>query len=551
MRILGLFLVLTSLSFAASPPVLTDKEKAEIVENVYKKVFAALGTNEIAPKFEFNTSRARQIAYMTQDRDGNPLIGFESKAFDVCAQFGDRRDDAIALLIGHEISHHSLKHHWGKAFRSAYSIEGLEKDMKDIDKASAKKFEAQADERGGILCYMAGYSTAGLAPDLLRALYSSYEIQPSEKYPSLDERILIAKMQDSLVQNFIKVFETGNYAMAIGEYDLAIDCYQNILNNEFTSREIINNIGVAYFLKGIAIAGMEDMKYVYPVELDLESKLGQSTSKGFSESEKMFLEAVTYFEKAIGYDRSYASAYLNLACSYSALRDFRKARYNAEEVAYISDSLQDKITRMNADLVLAIIEDLDPRGSKDVAGKMFSELSKKGHLLAQINEQIFEGIDESELEYSKLPIAWMNGAPQSEISGQKFPKQEVLSGFSSYSLSNLSMSISDDQEQELAIGRDRRLIIGNLKDSRVLVTTNDNGKYILFHSTLPNYTTGLNNGLKLKSTKEEVLKTLGTPTVAITTKQGNLLRYDGEKLLILLNSENKVQQIVSWRYDIQ
>lgn len=552
MRILGLFLVLTSLSFAASPPALTDKEKAEIVENVYKKVFAALGTNEIAPKFEFNTTRARQIAYMTQDRDGNPLIGFESKAFDVCAQFGERRDDAIALLIGHEISHHSLKHHWGKAFRTAYSIEGLEKDMKDIDKASAKKFEAQADERGGILCYMAGYSTAGLAPELLRALYSSYEIQPSEKYPSLDERILIAKMQDSLVQNFIKVFETGNYAMAIGEYDLAIDCYQNVLNNEFTSREIINNIGVAYFLKGIGLAEVDDIKYVYPVELDLESKLNSRGSKGMGDDiRKIFEESASYFEKAIGYDKSYATAYLNLACAYSVLQDFRKARYNAEEVAYISDSLQDKFTRMNADLLLAIIEDLDPRGDKATAGKLFSDLSGKGHLLAQINEQIFEGTDLSELEYSKLPIAWMTGAPQSAVGGQKFPQQEVLSGFSSYALANLAMSISDDQEQELAIGRDRRLIIGNLKDSRVLVTTNSNGKYILFHSTLPNYAAGLKNGIKLKSTKDEVIKTLGTPTVAITTKQGNLLRYDGEKLLVLLNGDNKVQQIVSWRFDVQ
>src|SRR5690606_40132336 len=118
--------------------------------------------------------------------------------------------------------------------------------------------------------------------------------------------MLIAKMQDSLVQNFIKVFETGNYAMAIGEYDLAIDCYQNILNNEFTSREIINNIGVAYFLKGIGLAEVDDIKYVYPVELDLESKLNSRGSKGMGDDiKKLFEESVVYFEKAIGYDKSY------------------------------------------------------------------------------------------------------------------------------------------------------------------------------------------------------------------------------------------------------
>jgi hypothetical protein len=534
--------------FGVSAEELPNEEKAKIVENVYRKLYSALGTKDIAPIFEFNTSRARQIAYMSSDRDGKALIGFESKAFDVCAKFGDRRDDAIALLLGHEISHHTMKHHWGEEFRSAYSIEGLEAEMRNIDKASAKKYEAQADERGGILCYMAGYTTKGIGEQLLKELYDAYELKESDKYPSLEERILIARTQDSLVQNYIKVFETANYALLIEEYALAIDCYENILSHDFKSREIFNNIGVAYFLQGAKLADKDDLKYVYPVELDLESKLSSRGTKGMGDDVKaLFEKARDYFETAIGFDKDYGTAYLNLACSYSVLQDYRKARFYVEEVGVIAQN--DQITINNAQLLRAIIEDLDPAGDKKMAKKKFEELNKKGHALAQVNFGIFEGEDLSDISAPKVPISWMNEGSK-EYKRQDYPQTEKLDGMGDYRIANLVMDIPDDREQQLSVGRFRKLTIGNLDHSRVLVTTDNDGKYLLFHSTQKGYSGALKQGIKLGNTLDQMLKAYGSPNSVVSTRQGMVLCYPRERLMVLVDANNILQQFVVYKKNL-
>ena len=526
---------------------LSVDDKKKIVEDIYKKIYAALGSNDIAPSFKFDTKKSRQIAYMMKDRDGNPMIGFESKAFDVCAQFGDRRDDAIALLLGHEISHHTLKHHWGKEFRSSYSIGELENEIKLVDKTNAKIFETQADENGGILCFMAGFNTSGLSEELLRKLYAAYELKDSPKYPTLEERIKIAKSQDSLVQTYIKVFETANYAMMVQNYDLAIDCFTYV-ERKFKSREIYNNFGVAYFLKGVAIADPDDIKYIYPVEIDLESKLSSKGSKGMGDDVKaLFTSALDLFEKAVGRDQDFHTGHLNMACAYSVLGEYRKAKNKAEDVLYDADKNGDKFTIMNAKLVLAIVNDLDERGDKNKAMELLDELIDEGHLLAEANKAIMEGDDLSEIEFSKLPLKWMDGSIK-EVNQPKYPKAEKISGISKYSLSTFETEeIPDEISQSITFKRGQDLLVANFETSKLYLTAQENNKYLMFHATLPSYDGMTTLGIKLGDSKSEVVKKYGSPNSVNTTKQGVILSYAKNKLLILIDLEGNVTRWIVWR----
>jgi len=267
MRFTEIITFCLSFLFVSNSWSLTIEEKAAIVENVYKKVYSAMGLAEQRPKFVYDPKQESKIAYMMKDKDGNPIIGFEDKAFEVCATFGARRDEAIAYLLGHEISHHHFGHHWGTEFSSAYSVNNLITEMKDIDKNGIKKFETQADERGGIYCYLAGYNVQGICESLLKKLYSAYGITNSPKYPSLEERIQIAVERDSIVSTYIKVFETANYAMLLEEYEIAIDGYEYVIGKGFHAKEIYNNLGVRYFQKGAHFAGA-DIKVHYHMALD-------------------------------------------------------------------------------------------------------------------------------------------------------------------------------------------------------------------------------------------------------------------------------------------
>lgn len=526
---------------------LTNQEKEKIVKDIYAQVFKVVKPNSLAPELVFNTSRVRNIAYMTVDANGKPQIGFESKAFDVCESFGERRDDAIAYLIGHEISHFYYEHHWGTEFRSAFNIAGLEKEMHGIDAVSAKKFETQADQKGGIFCYLAGYNPSGIAADLLKELYKVYQYEETPKYPTLEERIQIALEQDAIVEKFIRVFETANNAMILEQYDVAIPLYEYIINNKIESSEIYNNLGVAYFLRGVKAASPDDIKYIYPVELDLESKLKNKGQKGMGDDVRLeFEKALEYFKSAKAFDENYRTAYLNIACAYSVLGKYRDAIYHAETAMELAQGKHAALTS-NARLVIALVHAINPNGDKKLAESTLSELSKAGNLLATANLKLFRG-EEVLLTSSTLPISWMDSSVGA-TERPKFPKPEVVSGLSNYSLAALGSEIPTDAELEISINDDRNVIVGNLTDSRVYVTLSaDGSKYLLLHATLDSYTGETASGLMRGASLEELVKLYGSPNAVLNTNRGLSLVYNQSKIIFLLGHDRKVENWVVFRY---
>lgn len=539
-----LLFVLGSFGILAGEP--TEKEK--VAASIYKRLFSALGTNIDAPEFVFDSRRERQIAYMSKNSSGDPIIAIEEKAYEVCMQMGDRAEDAIALLLGHEISHFVNNHHWGKEFRSAYSLGELEKDIKNLDKESAKKFETEADERGGILCFMAGFKTSGIAEELLRKLYVAYEIQESPKYPSLDERIQIAKAQDSLVQTYIKVFETSNYAMLVNEFDVAIDGYEYILNHKFYSREIYNNLGTAYFLKGVSLADQEDLKYLYPVEIDLESKLESMGSKGFGDDVKeLFEKALKKFEQAVGFDKNYATGYLNQACAYNVLSMHDDAMDMARKAMRVAKKADQQSTYDNAELVYALANFDSEDGDKEEAEEIMEKLVENGHLLAEVNQLLLEGDELTEIEFEALPIAWMDSKSKAKA-GPAMAESEMLSDVEYYTVEHLSTLLGD--VEQIKISKSNAVISGEQENTKVYITKNSRGKYMMFHRTKDTYSDKSAQGVKLGDNKDKVLSAYGSPKVVVNTKQGLILGYPDSELMILLN-DDKVDALIVYRLEIQ
>lgn len=522
---------------------LSNAEKEAVVNKVYKKICSAMGTAEDSPVFKFDTDGTMFMAYMSRDRDGNPEITFESKAFDVCAEFGDRRDDAIALLLGHELGHHRLKHHWGDDFESTYTLEALKMEFSDVDYKSGKKFETQADERGGIYSYLAGYNTLGISEKLFRRLYEAYAIKPSGKYPTLEERIQIAAERDSVVSTYIKVFETGNYAMMVGEYGVAINCFEYIIAKEFHSREIYNNLGVVYFLKGVSLADDEDIRFLYPVEIDLESRVNSADRKGMGDNIKeTFEKAKMKFEQAIAFDKNYAIGYLNLACTFSVLGEFEDAVYMGSKAMKIAKKEKMKATIANIELLNAIVAQLDPDGDKDESKAAIDKLAKDGHLLADLNKQIIEGKKLSQLEAQAVPMSWMDGSFHNGNAGKRV--REKIHGLKYYSIDELSTTKM--KEEKIFFTKDDYVISGMMEDSKILAVDGMN-KFFVFHATMSNYTDTTALGVKLGSTQSEILEKYGMPSSVITSNRGTVLSYNRSQLIMILNDENQLESWLIWR----
>jgi tetratricopeptide (TPR) repeat protein len=531
-----LFLMLL---FVQSAWAITPEEKAKIVEGVYNKVYSAMGLAEEKPKFLFDTKQAARIAYMMKNKDGFPMIGFEEKAFDVCATMGARRDDAIAYLIGHEVSHHHLKHHWGNEFSTSFSIANLGKEIKDIDRDGVKRFETQADERGGIYCYLAGYNVSGISEKLLIDLYKAYELKDSPKYPSLSERILIAKTQDSIVSSYIKVFEAGNYAMLLKEYEVTIDCYEFIIGKGFHSREIYNNLGVAYFLKGIDEAG-DDVPFIYPVEIDLESRINRGgDTKGMGDAAiELFKKAIEKFEQATRFDKTYSSGYLNLACVQIILKIYDEAEISLKYASKYAKAEGRKNTEDNIKLVLALLNHQNPEGDKTVTESLLNELTAKGNNLAIYNKSIMNGGDIAKIKSNGQPIGWENDDLASAATTQSARAQvERIEGIRDFE--NLEAT-----KEEILYTRTNSLLCGLRDSSTVMMISAKTGEGIIFHSTKANYTGKMVKGTKVGSTERQLIEAYGLPQVIMASRQGFIYLFPNNRMMVFLNKDKIIDKWV-------
>lgn len=515
---------------------LTPEEKAKIVEKVYNKVYSSMGTAEEKPKFLFDTKQTSMIAYMMNNKDGFPMIGFEEKAFDICATFGNRRDDAIAYLIGHEISHHNLKHHWGKQFASAYSVSSLGKTIKGIDSESIVRFETQADERGGILCYLAGYNTSGISEKLLRSLYAAYGIQDGPRYPTLDERVQIAKDQDSIVNTYVKVFEAGNYAMLMAEYDVAIECYEFLIAKSFHSREIYNNLGVIYFLKAADLTDEGDLKFIYPVEIDLQSRINRGGTKGFGDDVRdIFEKALDKFEKASIFDKTYSTAALNMACVYSVLGRYDEAEIAALRAQKLAKDEARTSVLNNAKLVMAIINQLNPDGDKDKSKKILEELVALKHDYAILNKAIVDGTSTEDLVFTK-PLGW-SGDDEASVGGTSRPTAERIDNVRDYTTVEVKFT------EEIKFSRLNTLYTGTMDASLILQVPFKSG-VMVFHTTLQNYSGQMSKGLKMGTAEKQLLEAYGIPQVIMPSRQGWIYHYPKNKMMVFLDQNKAVEKWV-------
>lgn len=525
--------LITSFCISITAFSLTVEEKTKIVENVYKRVYAAMGQAQERPRFVFDTKQASKIAYMMKDRDGNPIIGFEEKAFDVCEKFGAKRDEAIAYLLGHEISHHHYGHHWGNEFSSAYSVNNLIAELKTIDKEGIKKFETQADERGGIYCYLAGYDVQGISEKLLRDLYQAYEITNSPKYPSLEERIQIAKERDSIVSTYIKVFETANYAMLLNEYEIAIDGYEYVIGKGFHSREIYNNLGVVYFLKGVELAEELDVKYIYPIEIDMESRISdRGSSKGFGAGDEFFLKALEKFEQATKFDKSYSTAYLNAACVHSIFKDFDEAEFFINKAIKMAEIENRSNVIDNAMLVKAIIYHQQQDGDKEEMKKIMNGLIKKGNSYAKYNQLIFDGKSADEITFSGVPVSWSEDISSTNVAPTTVSK-ETMDNIRSY-----EGDLDVDLFEEIKFTRFESIECGTRPESVIYKVSNKTGDVYVFHAAKSGYKGTSTKGMKIGSTKNQLLETYGNPSVVMNSRQGSILLYPKHKLIFVLDESD-------------
>ena len=255
------------------------------VEEIYKDIIFSIGNNFPPPPKLIFSDQEKDVAYIS-----NKGIVIEKKVIDLfCNQ--DNFEDKIAYVISHELAHHYLNHSWMNNTSLGYvsSIgDFIQKKAVDIDQR--KLAESQADLFGGFFGQISGYNVLGYGKEVLQNIYDSYGISDEVKgYPSLNERFQIIDSKVKEARSLRNLFDLGNILLRFGKFELAKECFEDILKNNFTSREIYNNLGTVYLLYGISIIDNKIGRLKFPVNIDYTSRVDTRLTR----SGKLFTDHIT------------------------------------------------------------------------------------------------------------------------------------------------------------------------------------------------------------------------------------------------------------------
>ena len=167
-------------------------------------------------------------------------------------KFGENADDALAVILGHEIWH-ALR---GQSMRKFGKwADDLGEDFKED--------ELQADLYGLTLAHFANFEEAAQVFD---PIFDLVRVSEGGGYPLIRERKESNDLLKAEAKKWIDLFETSNLALIsgqVGAEDFAIAGFRHISVELFGFPELWSNLGLAYFSKAVAEANLTT--YVFPL----------------------------------------------------------------------------------------------------------------------------------------------------------------------------------------------------------------------------------------------------------------------------------------------
>lgn len=510
----------------------TDSYKYKVAKEIFDDLIQAKGDKRLQePEFIMN-KKERYVAFM----DGKKTrIGLEEKAYDICVSYGADSANAIAALLGHEITHYYEKHNWGSEFASAYTSMEISEDVKNISGKQMKAVnETEADYLGGFLAHSAGYNTFGIMPAFLTDVYEAYGLSNViPGYPSLDDRAKLAIEAEAKMQELVGIYQTANHLVVLQEFEEA-DKYFTFILKDFQSREIYNNAGVNAAMAALKLVpeGEKESKYAYPLQLDGETRLDVKTrgdieafgSAQRNKFEEMVAKAIKYFEQAKALDKKYSTAYLNLACAYDLKGEHEDAIYWARKAERLAKKAKNTKTQGDAKILRAISsfhleEEADGKELLEEVEQSFGSSAP----LAQLNTYIHQN--------NERPMA---AAPKQKMS----LKAEKIDAFS---LSEFADNLDVDKQVNITSS----IIYGykNLDHSKVTVNIVNGGeKATIFQMTKKGYAGSTALGLSIGASKDDFMAKYGPASYTQETRTGQYLVYKNKKAIFYISND----RLASW-----
>ena len=316
-----------------------SSHKIEVTTKVFNNLVQAYANGKGAPDLKIVPLNGMQvIAEYYTTKEGNPIIRIDQKLIDICFSLGKDSINALAYILSHELSHYYKDDNWCMDYirLKIQSKPALASKLKIASKNNVGK-EANADKEGLIYSSIAGYSSFQVFNKLINTYYRKYNLKNNLLgYPSKSDRMVINRDARVKAQEWLRTFNAGIAFLNAGKYQAAIDSFK-LLSKKFPSREIFNNLGVAKTRKALLLKtkSYEEVhfpdRFLYPLEVENKSRLSIEDSRSLDDEKKteefnnFLIEAQKDFQEAIRIDPSFTKGYINLACVFDLIGNYKAA----------------------------------------------------------------------------------------------------------------------------------------------------------------------------------------------------------------------------------
>ena len=368
-------IIITLLLFFSSQLVANNHIK-KTAEEVLNKLYKANGNHiYVKPKIKIIKSKKEAALFL---RRAN-TIELSQKVYRICQSMGKDSLAALAFIIGHELAH---------AYQADFNATSSGFLAYDRCHDEGLFFEESADIQGVFMAYLAGYQTIHILPKLIQQIYTEFNLPANLiGYPSLSERQNTTKKAQIMSTELIRMYEAGNYLLAIGKYDLAISCFEYV-ENWYKGREVYNNLGICFTLLAINFTDKNTFPFLLPLEISWSSRIkkemasrgGRDISKAEEKLKNLYLKkAENHFTIAAKMNPRFIMPDINMMCifilkgDYAQAIDFHKQQQLSKRVR-LKTTKPSTRQKMRLALALAYVHNAE----KDKALRIWNDIKNKG-----------------------------------------------------------------------------------------------------------------------------------------------------------------------------
>jgi tetratricopeptide (TPR) repeat protein len=303
-------LLLTSV--LASPVAINAQQRyqQELVQKIFQEVNHTFGAFRGSIKIELMKAQKSDKPLIAQYRAIDQKILLSEQVYELCRGLGSDSLNSLAIIIGHELSHHYLKHSWNESY-------GFSEESKNIPVHEKEQLEKEADFYGCYAAQVAGYYTDAAFYKIIEAIYQHFDLTNKLKgsYPSKEVRQQTYRHRSRELQQLVAVFRMGQLLYLNKSFVEASTCFEYI-SRSLPSPEVLNNYAAALIQSHLSQESNPRVKkFIFPIEFDVNTRLN-TQPKLRGRGENQLKEAQQRLENALAINPDYVAARINLACVY-------------------------------------------------------------------------------------------------------------------------------------------------------------------------------------------------------------------------------------------